>query len=425
MTSVLLCGGALPDDGLRADLVALGFDVLGLCAPAALVREAARLAPDVLVCSDPHPAHELLPMLEAVAQHAPRPVLLFTTDADAQTLEQALRSGVHAYVVNGYGAARLRPLVQLARSRHAREQAQQAALAELSERFEERKLVDRAKGILMRARQLSEDEAFRALRDAAMQEKLRLGQVARRVIDAQRDADSVNDAGRLRMLSQRIVAQFALQCAQIDAPIATARRESAEREADEHLARLQQTLSLPTFGDLVEPLVQAWRALREPLRGPPQLAQLPVVDAAAERMLATAETLTTALEAASPLATLAVINRAGRQRMLSQRLAKQALIATLGDGALAQAATSDAVRTIQDFEQALAQLADAPLSSAAIRSDLAQAALDWRAMLDGVRDAASESGRQQISRASEALLALFEGLTERYSQAARQLFDRA
>ena len=120
-----------------------------------------------------------------------------------------------------------------------------------------------------------------------------------------------------------------------------------------------------------------------------------------------------------------MINLAGRQRMLSQRLAKQALIATLGEGAPAQAAASDAVRTIQDFEQALAQLADAPLSSTEIRSDLAQAALDWRAMLDGVREAASEAGRQQISRSSEALLALFEGLTERYRQAARQLFDRA
>jgi len=424
MTTVLLTS-ATPDDGLRAGLAAMGFEVLGLCAPAQLLREAARLAPDVLVCSDPHPAAGLLAVLEAVAQHAPRPVLLFTSDADVHTLEQALRCGVHAYVVNGYSAARLRPLVQLARSRYVRECAQRTALEELSERFEERKLVDRAKGILMRARQLSEDEAFRQLRDASMQEKLRLGQVARRLIDAQRDADAVNDAGRLRMLSQRIVSQVALQCAQVDAAQASARREGAEQEADQHLARLQQTLSRPTFGDLLEPLVHAWQALRDPLRAPPRLAQLPEVDAAAERMLAAAETLTTALEAASPLATLAVINRAGRQRMLCQRLAKQALIATLCDGEPAQAAASDAVRTIEAFEQALARLAGAPLSSPEIRSDLAEAAADWRTMLDGVRDAASENGRQQISQASEALLAQFERLTERYSQAARQLFDRA
>jgi AmiR/NasT family two-component response regulator len=424
MTSVLLCCAG-PTDALRADCAAMGLEVLGACAPAQLLAESARLAPDVLVCDEPDPARELLPVLAALASHAPRPVLLFSRDAEVQTLEQALRCGVQAYVVNGYAAARLRPLVQLARSRFALEREQRAALADLNERFEERKLVDRAKGILMRARRIGEDEAFGLLRAAAMQEQRRIGQLARRVIDAERDAEAVNDAGRLRMLSQRLVSQVALQCAQVDTALATARRQAAEREVGQHLSRLTQTLSRPTFGDLLDPLAAAWQALQELLPAAPQAATLAAVDAAAERMLVAAEALTTALEAASPLATLAVVNRAGRQRMLCQRLAKQALIATLGAGDQAQAAAAASVQTIEAFEQALGRLAEAPLSSAAIRADLAQATLEWRSLLAGMRDAASERGRQQIALASEALLALFERLTEHYSQAVRQLFDNA
>ena len=80
----------------------------------------------------------------------------------------------------------------------------------MSHRFAERKLVDRAKGILMRARQVSEDEAFRVLRAASMHSNQRVGQVSQHVIDAARFAEAVNRAGQLRMLSQRLVKLYAL-----------------------------------------------------------------------------------------------------------------------------------------------------------------------------------------------------------------------
>jgi AmiR/NasT family two-component response regulator len=422
MSTVLLC----PDDPkLRAELPPLGLTILGACAPAELLREAARLEPDVLICAEAHPARRLLDALEDLARHVPLPVLLFTSDPDVQTMERALRGGVHAYVVNGYAGARLRSLVQLAKARFRCEREQRAAYEELVARFEERKLVDRAKGILMRARRLGEDEAFERLRAAAMQDMVRIGQVAQRLIDAQHDAEAVNHAGRLRMLSQRVVHQFALQCAGVDAAAALQRREAAERDVEQHLGTLARTLSKPTFGDLLDPTVAAWKSLRELLLLTPRSARLAEVDAAAERLLGAAEALTTALEAASPLATLAIVNRAGRQRMLCQRLAKQALVAGLCEGATAQAAASDGLRTIEAFEAALARLNEAPLSSEAIRADLAAAGSTWATMRAGVLESAQERGQRAIAQAADELLAIFERLTHHYMEGARELLDVA
>lgn len=422
MLSVLLI--ASPDaPDIEADLRALGSMVAGRAEAATLVREAARSGCDAVVAWEPYPAQALLRAFDALQQHAPLPVLLFTSDADAATLDEALRCGVHAYVVNGYAAARLRPLLQLARARFERESQWRSEHAELAHRFEERKLVDRAKGILMRARQIPEDEAFRLLRQASMQEQQRVGQVSRRVIDAARDADAVNRAGQLRMLSQRLVKLYALEHAGVDAGDAAALREASTRLVRRSIEQLGRDLSKPTFGDLLGSVERAWRALEDLLRAAPAPPRIEAVDALAEQLLQAADALTASLEAASPLATLAIVNRAGRQRMLSQRLAKQALLATLCEGEPGQSAAAEAVRSIEAFEAAMQQLARSPLSSAAIRDELEAATTEWRQMLGGLRDAGSSAGRAAIAAGSESLLARFEGLTELYAQGAQQLFD--
>ena len=127
----------------------------------------------------------------------------------------------------GYAPQRLRPLVHLAQARQAREQELRGALAELSDRFEERKLVDKAKGILMRARQLSEEEAFGLLRTASMHGNQRVGQVSRQVIDTAEVAEAINRAGQLRMLSQRLVKLSALACTKSEAAAAQTLLHSA------------------------------------------------------------------------------------------------------------------------------------------------------------------------------------------------------
>nr|WP_321983550.1 ANTAR domain-containing protein [uncultured Lichenicoccus sp.] len=136
-------------------------------------------------------------------------------DPDAEKMAIATTSGVHAYVVAGYSRNRLR--------------------------FDERKLVDRAKGILIGARQLREEEAFRALRGAAMVSKQRIGQVSRVVIDSAHSAEAVNRAGQLRLLSQRIVKFYALACTGVADPEMQGMFADALAHVDSNLAILDRS----------------------------------------------------------------------------------------------------------------------------------------------------------------------------------------
>lgn len=421
LSVLLLSGPEAP--ALEADLAAYGVRVAARGHIATLLRDAVRSQCDAVLAWDPYPATGLLKALEALQQHSPLPVLLFTSDAEAATLDEALRCGVHAYVVNGYAPARLRPLLQLARARFEREAALRHAHDELAHRFEERKLVDRAKGILMRSLQVSEDEAFRLLRRASMQDQQRVGLVSRRVIDAARDAESINRAGQLRMLSQRIVKLCALRRAGVDIDAALRGLDESVARVDDNLAQLGRSVSRDTFGDLLDAVAQAWRALAPLLRAGDDAALLVQIDEAAEVLLACAEALTAALEAASPSATLAIVNRAGRQRMLSQRLAKQALLSSLLDGIAAQSVAEEAVRSMQAFEATLAELERSPLSTPLIREELTRAGEHWRRLTAGLRSAETAAGRAVIATDSEALLGAFERLTELYARGAQQLIE--
>jgi hypothetical protein len=147
------------------------------------------------------------------------------------------------------------------------------------------------------------------------------------------------------------------------------------------------------------------------------------VDRCAEVLLQAADRLTMALESGSGLATLAVVNLCGRQRMLVQRLAKEALLGHLLDGETAAALQAEAQGTVHSFEQALQRLVDLPLSSAEIRIALGVAGREWQAMKKALEQVADEAGRRQIARSSESLLVLFDQLTERYEHGVQLLLS--
>lgn len=144
----------------------------------------------------------------------------------------------------------------------------------------------------------------------------------------------------------------------------------------------------------------------------------------AEALLAAADALTAALEAASGRLNLRLVNQCGRQRMLSQRLAKQALLAGLLPENAAAGHAAGATQTVREFEATLAALEQAPLATDTIRAALAQARGQWQRLLDGLRRAGNgdaAAGRSTLARESAALLNSFEQLTSLYEHSMQVL----
>lgn len=425
MTSalVILNGPAGPHP-LAADLEAVGIEVLGSVQGCSkLVQEVLRQGPDVVICDDPVPGEELFKALALVGETSPRPVIVFTTDPDAGRIARATQVGVHAYVVSGYARQRLRPLVHLAQARFTREQALREEIRDIASRLEERKMVDRAKGILMRAREVSDEDAFKMLRTASMHSNQRLGQVSEHIIHSARFAEDVNRSGQLRMLSQRLVKLALLQLGGVQpAQVQLWLKDSVTR-IDANLAALGKSLSQPTFGDLLEQVQRTWSQLKPLLQGAPAVGHMPQLDALAGQLLQQAERLTASLENAGAMPPLQVLNLAGRQRMLSQRFAKYALVGMLGARAGMAPDAQGLAQARVAFEEALGYLNHIPLSSREIRALLEAAAVSWAQMLAGSAPAgrAEAPDLERVATASEDLLDVFDQLSVHYGHSMQML----
>ncbi len=414
-SALILTSGGPSAPALAEDLAAVGVEVIGAAECSNLVQAVIKAAPDLLMIYESRPDAALFKSISLVTTTAPRPVVVFTPDPDADSIAQATLSGVHAYVVNGYNPGRLRSVMHLAQARFQREQAVREELAGLNRRFAERKLVDRAKGILMGARQLREEEAYRALRTAAMHSKQRIGQVSQQVIDAALYGEAVNRAGQLRMLSQRMVKLYALMCCGSAPPGAPALLADSVGAVEANLAMLARSLSRPTFGDLLDAVARPWAALRDALRAAATVVRLREVDALAEQLLGQAEQLTANLEVAAFATALHVINVAGRQRMLSQRLAKEALLrALLGEGA-------GPGNTQAELEAGFDYLATLPLSNAGIADELTQAGTAWAGLQAALQHPGAPAGQAGIASSSEALLAHLDRLTDQLERGMQAL----
>jgi AmiR/NasT family two-component response regulator len=416
MSALVLSSGGVGAPPLEADLMQAGIEVRGETDCPNLLQDVIRKKTDLVVCFQQSPEPAFFAAIARVAAAAPCPVVVFTMDPDAEKMATATRSGVHAYVVAGYGGGRLRSVVQLAGARFRHEQSLRQELAEISRRFDERKLVDRAKGILMGARQLREDEAFRALRSAAMASKQRIGQVSQVVIDSAHYAEAVNRTGQLRMLSQRIVKFYALACTGVTDATMQGTFADSIALVDGNLAILDRSLSKATFGDLLGAVIEPWRKLQAAVRRPPAVSRLADVDGFAEQVLEQAETLTANLEVAAFAPGLHAINVAGRQRMLTQRLAKEILMASIpgagvGPGAVAGAAPGAGGTTFEQFVAGLDYLDRLPLTNADIQAELQATHLAWQAFRDDLAERTMPAGRARIVEQSDVLLGHFERLT--------------
>lgn len=171
---------------LRIGLLESGYDlVASLPADVFLPERIAQLQPDLIVLDSESDARDVLEHIVIATRDARRPIVLFTEDDKPASMDAALEAGVSAYIVAGLQAERVKPVLDVALARFRREQRLLDELSDTRQKLVERKVLDRAKGLLMTRYQLTEDQAYQRLRTLAMNKNMKLAEVAQRLIDVE------------------------------------------------------------------------------------------------------------------------------------------------------------------------------------------------------------------------------------------------
>ena len=173
---------------IRMDIVEVlkeaGFDVVGEAADGEKAVELVReLLPDLVVMDITMPKLDGLTAAEMIGRERLAPVVMLTAFAQPEFVARASEAGAIAYVVKPFTPERLLPQIEVALARYQEILAVEVQYADALERLETRKLLDRAKGLLLDKMKLSEPEAFRWIQKASMDRRLTMGEVAQAVID--------------------------------------------------------------------------------------------------------------------------------------------------------------------------------------------------------------------------------------------------
>ena len=168
-------------DGLREAGVA---DVVVIPTTVSLVRRLADIDPDVVIIDLANPSRDVLEQMFQVSRVVSRPVAMFVDHSDESMIRAAVDAGVSAYIVDGLRKERVKPIVDMAISRFDAFDRLQRELAAAKNELAARKLIDRAKGILMQTHGISEDDAYGRLRQTAMNEKRKIADIAQSLITA-------------------------------------------------------------------------------------------------------------------------------------------------------------------------------------------------------------------------------------------------
>ena len=401
----------------KAALEATGLHLGTACTGDNLVQRTITEAPELIICLASGPTTAVESALASWDGIAPCALLLLTSGEPlaADAAARAVALGIHHWTGPATGDA-LASACAVARARWQREQGLRDALARAREQLEERKWVDRAKGVLMAGRGMAEDEAFRLLRGAAMNVNLRVGEISKAVFEAAQWADAMNRAGQLRMLSQRCVRLIAQRLLKMDARDSAALQQQSSRRVHENLELLARQCDGSSAQAACAKATRRWQALAAALDAPRiDQAALLCIDRCADELLSAAEQLTEALQTAAGRRALHIVNECGRQRMRVQRVAKESLLASLPQ---AEADGGELARrrdaALDEFETAQRALEQAPLSSLEIRATQAQVREEWLRLLAGLRAHETADGRRALVHASETMLERLDALTAAY-----------
>lgn len=138
--------------------------------------------PDVVLIDTDSPDQDVMQRVAMVSRGQPRPIVIFTDDDNPKAMRQAIRAGVSAYIVEGIQAQRMKPILDVAMARFESDQAIRSQLQAREQQLIERKRIELAKGMLMKIRDCSEEDAYTLMRRQAMSRQQKLIQVAEQIV---------------------------------------------------------------------------------------------------------------------------------------------------------------------------------------------------------------------------------------------------
>ena len=166
-------------------LIAAGHQVvIRVVTGQGLAAQVTEHSPDVIIVDVDSPDRDTLEQMHTISRERPRPIVMFTNDGDADTIRSAMRAGISAYVVDGLNPGRVLPVLEVAIARFDEFQAMRDELEKTKSSLVERKLIEKAKGILMRQTRMDEEASYKAMRKMAMDRNIKLVDLARTLIAA-------------------------------------------------------------------------------------------------------------------------------------------------------------------------------------------------------------------------------------------------
>jgi response regulator NasT len=171
---------------LRIGLLEAGYDIIASLPPDMYLPERiAQLQPDMIIVDAESDARDVLEHVVIATRDERRPIVMFTEDQDPESMEAAVEAGVSAYIVAGLQSERIKPVLQVALAQFKREQKLLDELSDTKSKLAERKVIERAKGLLMERQRFTEEQAYQKLRSMAMSKNLKLSEVAQRILDVE------------------------------------------------------------------------------------------------------------------------------------------------------------------------------------------------------------------------------------------------
>ncbi|WP_353239446.1 ANTAR domain-containing protein [Limnohabitans sp.] len=169
---------------LRIGLLEAGYNLVAtLPADVFLTERLAQLQADMVIVDAESDARDALEHVVMATRDERRPIVMFTNDSDTRPINEAVAAGVTAYIVAGLAPERIHPILTVALARFKHEQALLAELDSARSELSDRKLIDRAKGLLMQRQGLNEQEAYARMRKTAMNKGVKLAEIAQQMIE--------------------------------------------------------------------------------------------------------------------------------------------------------------------------------------------------------------------------------------------------